>query len=166
MEPGEDDSPTGSTRSPPNRPIVVSSARSSNSGAATATQTTVVSISLDHFRSSTSSTHGDAPVSASFDRLFSFADLVTFTVARQVRDNRVSDRHLRKGVATLRATRGDGVVIDPEVQAGAPCVEGTRIPTRVVAERAAVEPDDDIARYRSWALSKKRHRTVRTHVRR
>jgi len=45
-------------------------------------------------------------VSASFDRLFSFADLVTFTVARQVRDNGVSDRHLRKGVATLRATRG------------------------------------------------------------
>jgi len=105
-------------------------------------------------------------VSASFDRLFSFADLVTFTVARRVRDNRVSDRHLRKGVATLRATRGDGVVIDPEVQAEAPCVEGTRIPTRVVAERAAVEPDDDIARYRSWALGKKCHRTVRTHVRR
>jgi len=45
-------------------------------------------------------------VSASFDRLLSFADLVTFTVARQVRDNGVSDRHLRKGVATLRATRG------------------------------------------------------------
>jgi len=162
-------------------------------------------------RWSTPSTHGDAPVSASFDRLFSFADLVAFTVARQIRDNGVSDRHLRKGVATLRSTWGidsplaaeqiierlatsgdsflaqradsdyedigrggqgtfqdvikvhlrriqfdgagqptrwtpaDGVVIDPEVQAGAPCVEGTRIPTRVVAERAAVEPDDDIA---------------------
>jgi len=65
-----------------------------------------------------------------------------------------------------RCTPADGVVIDPEVQAEAPCVEGTRIPTRVVAERAAVEPDDDIARYRSWALGKKCHRTVRTHVRR
>lgn len=162
-------------------------------------------------RWSTATTHGDPAVSASFDRLFSFADLVAFTVVRQVRDNGVSDRHLRKGVSTLRSTwsidnplasqnvierlatsgdsflaqvvdddyedigRGgqgtfqevikvhlkriqfdvtgrptrwtpiDGVSIDPEVQAGAPCVKGTRIPTRVVAERAAVEPDDDVA---------------------
>ncbi|MGK2955353.1 MAG: DUF433 domain-containing protein, partial [Solirubrobacterales bacterium] len=44
-----------------------------------------------------------------------------------------------------RWTPIDGVSIDPEVQAGAPCVKGTRIPTRVVAERAAVEHDDDIA---------------------
>jgi uncharacterized protein (DUF433 family) len=44
-----------------------------------------------------------------------------------------------------RWTPIDGVSIDPEVQAGAPCLEGTRIPTRVVAERAAVEHDDDIA---------------------
>ena len=162
-------------------------------------------------RWSTPTTHGEPAVSASFDRLFSFADLVAFTVARQVRENGVSDQHLRKGVSALRSTwsidnplasaqvierlatsgdsflaqivdddfedigRGgqgtfqevirvhlkriqfdgagrptrwtpiDGVSIDPEVQAGAPCVEGTRIPTRVVAERAAAEHDDDIA---------------------
>lgn len=162
-------------------------------------------------RWSTPTTHGDPAVSASFDRLFSFADLVAFTVARQVRENGVSDRHLRNGVAALRsawaidnplasehvivrlATSGDsflaqivdneyedigrggqgtfqevikvhlkriqfdgtgrptrwtpidGVSIDPEVQAGAPCLKGTRIPTRVVADRAAVERDDDVA---------------------
>lgn len=162
-------------------------------------------------RWSTPSAHGDPAVSPSFDRLFSFADLVAFTVARQVRENGVSDRLLRKGVSTLRSTwsidnplaskkvierlatsgdsflaqlvdddyedigRGgqgtfqevikvhlkriqfdgtgrparwtpiDGVSIDPDVQAGAPCLQGTRIPTRVVAERAAVEHDDDIA---------------------
>jgi uncharacterized protein (DUF433 family) len=161
-------------------------------------------------RWSTATTHGEPPVSASFDRLFSFADLVAFTVVRQVRNNGVSDRHLRNGVAALRSAWGidnplaseqvidrlatsgdsflaqidddyedigrggqgtfqevikvhlkriqfdgtgrptrwtpiDGVSIDPEVQAGAPCLKGTRIPTRVVAERAAVEHDDDIA---------------------
>jgi uncharacterized protein (DUF433 family)/DNA-binding transcriptional MerR regulator len=162
-------------------------------------------------RWSTTTTHGDPAVSASFDRLFSFADLIALTVARQVRENGVSDRHLRKGVSALRSTLGidnplasehvierlatsgdsflaqivdddyedigrggqgtfqevikvhlkqiqfdgngrptrwtpiDGVSIDPAVQAGAPCIEGTRIPTRVVAERATVEPDDDIA---------------------
>lgn len=162
-------------------------------------------------RWSTATAHGDPAVSASFDRLFSFADLIAFTVARQVRENGVSDRHLRKGVSALKAKLGvdnplaseqvidrlatsgdsflaqtvaddyedigrggqgtfqdvvkvhlkriqfdgtgrptrwapiDGVSIDPEVQAGAPCVVGTRIPTRVVAERAAVEHDDDIA---------------------
>lgn len=162
-------------------------------------------------RWSTASTHGDAPVNASFDRLFAFVDLVAFTVARQVRQNGVSDLHLRRGVSKLRsewgvdnplasatvidrlATSGDsflaqlidddyedigrggqgtfqdvikvhlkriefdvagrpmkwspvdGVSIDPEIQAGAPCIEGTRIPTAVVAARAADEPDEEIA---------------------
>ncbi len=162
-------------------------------------------------RWSLATTHGDAPVTASFGRLFSFADLVAVTVARQVRDHGVSDRHLRQGVAKLRSTSGfdnplaaetvirrlatsgdsflaqlvdddyedigrggqgtfqdviqlhlkriefdgtgrptrwlpvDGVSIDPEIQAGAPCIDGTRIPTAVVAERAAVEYDEDIA---------------------
>ena len=169
-------------------------------------------------RWSTATTHGEPPVSASFDRLFSFADLVAFTVARQVRNNGVSDRHLRNGVAALRSAWGidnplaseqvidrlatsgdsflaqidddyedigrggqgtfqevikvhlkriqfdgtgrptrwtpiDGVSIDPEVQAGAPCLKGTRIPTRVVAERAAVEHDDDVAFDLDLALS-------------
>lgn len=162
-------------------------------------------------RWSTATTRGEAPIVASFDRLFSFADLVAFTVARQVRVNGVSDRHLRKGVQKLKTTTGvasplasapvierlatsgdsflaqlvdddyedigrggqgtfqevikvglrriqfdgtgqptrwtpvDGVSIDPEVQAGAPCIEGTRIPTAVVAGRAAEEYDADIA---------------------
>ena len=162
-------------------------------------------------RWSTTTTHGDAPVRASFDRLFSFADLIAFTVARQVRENGVSDRHLRAGVAKLRGTHGndnplassdvinriatsgdsflaqlvdddyedigrggqgtfqdvikvhlkriefdvtgrptrwspfDGVSIDPEIQAGAPCIAGTRIPTAVVAARAADEFDDEVA---------------------
>lgn len=162
-------------------------------------------------RWSTATTRGDAAIHASFDRLFSFQDLVGFTVARQVRENGVSDRHLRKGVAKLRETSGvdnplaseaviarlatsgdsflaqlvddsyedigrggqgtfhdvikvhlkriefdvggrptrwspvDGVSIDPQIQAGAPCVGGTRIPTAVVAARAAVEFDEDIA---------------------
>ena len=162
-------------------------------------------------RWSVATANGDAPITASFDRLFSFADLVAFAVAQQIRANGVSDRHLRRGVATLRAsfgmenplavqevidrlaTSGDsflarlvdgsyedigrgrqgtfqevirihlrrihfgvsgrpsswvpvnGVSIDPEVQAGAPCVEGTRIPTAVVSDRAALENLDDIA---------------------
>ncbi len=162
-------------------------------------------------RWSTATTHGDPPIRAAFDRLFSFADLVAFTVARQVRENGVSDRHLRQGVAKLRSTTGaesplssadviaqlatsgdsflaqlvdddyedigrggqgtfqdvikvhlkriefdvggrptrwspvDGVAIDPAIQAGAPCIDGTRIPTVVVAARAAVEHDEDIA---------------------
>ena len=162
-------------------------------------------------RWSTATTHGDAPVNASFDRLFAFADLVAFTVARQVRENGVSDLHLRRGVTKLRSTWGvanplasasvidriatsgdsflaqlvdhdyedigrggqgtfqdvikvhlkriefdvtgrptkwspvEGVTIDPAIQAGAPCIDGTRIPTSVVAARAAAEPDDEIA---------------------
>ena len=162
-------------------------------------------------RWSTATAHGDPPVNASFDRLFAFADLVAFTVARQVRENGVSDLHLRRGVAKLRsmwgvdnplasarvidrlATSGDsflaqlvdddyedigrggqgtfqdvikvhlkriefdgavhptkwspveGVSINPEIQAGTPCIEGTRIPTSVVAARAMDEPDDEIA---------------------
>jgi uncharacterized protein (DUF433 family) len=162
-------------------------------------------------RWSTASEHGTAPVHASFDRLFSFADLVAFHVAHQVRHNGVSDRHLRRGVEKLRsmfalenplasapiigriATSGDsflaqlvdddfedigrggqgtfrdvtriylrriefadsggptrwlpadGVSIDPRIQAGAPCIDGTRIPTAVVFARAAAEPTEDIA---------------------
>lgn len=162
-------------------------------------------------RWSTATTYGDAPVSASFDRLFAFADLVAFTVARQVRENGVSDLHLRRGVTKLRSTWGmdsplasakvidrlatsgdsflaqlvdddyedigrggqgtfqdvikvhlkriefdgagrptkwspiEGVSIDPAIQAGAPCIEGTRIQTAVVAARAAEEPDEEIA---------------------
>ena len=40
----------------------------------------------------------------------------------------------------------DGVVVDPRVQAGAPCVEGTRIATQLVAElHEAGEAPEDIA---------------------
>ena len=162
-------------------------------------------------RWSTPTSHGEPPIRPSFDRLFSFADLIAFTVARQVRENGVSDRHLRQGVAKLRSTQGienplssadviarlatsgdsflaqlvdddyedigrggqgtfqdvirvhlkrvdfddtgrptrwspvDGVSIDPAIQAGTRCIAGTRIPTAVVAARAATEYDDDIA---------------------
>ena len=37
------------------------------------------------------------------------------------------------------------MAIDPEIQAGAPCVEGTRIPTVVVSQRAAFEGQEAIA---------------------
>ena len=161
-------------------------------------------------RWTTDSTHGAAPVTPSFDRLYSFADLVALTVTRQVRHN-VSDRHLRRGVSELRARFGfdnplavdevierlatsgesfllrqsgnefddigrggqgtfrevveldlkriefddrggparwrpiDGIVIDPNVQAGAPCVEGTRVPTAVIGSRLLSDAPDDIA---------------------
>ena len=39
----------------------------------------------------------------------------------------------------------DGVVIDPAVQAGAPCVAGTRIPTATIADLLAEEHPEDIA---------------------
>lgn len=161
-------------------------------------------------RWTTDSAHGKAPVAPTFDRLFSFADLVALTVVAQIREN-VSDRHLRHGVGELRkrfgfanplavdsvlaelATSGDsfllrdvgdefddigrggqgtfrevveldlkridfdddggparwrpidGVVIDPNIQAGAPCIGGTRIPTAVIASRLTVDEPDDIA---------------------
>lgn len=161
-------------------------------------------------RWTTDSANGKAPVVPTFDRLFSFADLVALTVVAQIRAN-VSDRHLRGGVSELRtrfgivnplavnsiiaqlATSGDsfllreagdefddigrggqgtfrevveldlkriefddrggparwrpidGIVIDPSIQAGAPCIEGTRIPTAVIASRLASDEPDDIA---------------------
>ena len=40
----------------------------------------------------------------------------------------------------------EGVIVDPAVQAGAPCVDGTRIPTSMLAELVAAGDDpDDIA---------------------
>lgn len=156
-------------------------------------------------RWSTGSSTGAAVVMATFDRYFSFADLLALRVAAILRERRVSDRHLRRGVALLRqrsghrnplalqsvisslATSGssflsnlgatdyedigqggqgvfqeiiridltrlefggdgeptrwepaDGVVIDPAVQAGAPCVAGTRVPTSRVAQLLAVD---------------------------
>jgi uncharacterized protein (DUF433 family) len=150
-------------------------------------------------RWSTPSPHGPAIVNPTFERMFSFADLVSFRVASLVRERGVSDAHLRHGVETLRdlteldrplasrkvieklATSGnsflydrgsgqfedigrggqgvfpdvvriylervtfdgygapqrwtpaDGVVIDPAIQAGTPCVAGTRVPTATIA---------------------------------
>lgn len=41
---------------------------------------------------------------------------------------------------------GDGVVLDPAVQAGAPCLAGTRVPTEVVAGRVSEgEPEEVVA---------------------
>ena len=40
----------------------------------------------------------------------------------------------------------NGVWLNPKVQAGAPCIDGTRVPTRVVADLEAVgEHIEDIA---------------------
>lgn len=162
-------------------------------------------------RWTTDSAHGAPPVVPTFDRLYSFADLVALTVVRQIRRRDVTDRHLRRGVSELRerfgfdsplavvevlellATSGDsfllrqsgdefddigrggqgtfrevveldlrriefadgggparwrpvdGVVIDPNIQAGAPCVEGTRVPTAVIGSRLDTETPSDIA---------------------
>lgn len=162
-------------------------------------------------RWSTDSANGPAVVTPTFDRWFSFADLVAFRVALLVRDSHVSDRHLRRGVDTLRrrvgsgqpladqeiisrlATSGDsfllrlpsdefedigqggqgvfanavelyltniafdnqgtptrwqpaeGVIIDPAIQAGAPCVAGTRIPTATIAGLLIEEYPEEIA---------------------
>lgn len=161
-------------------------------------------------RWTTKSTLGDAPVQPTFDKLYSFADLVAMSVAKQIRQH-VSDRHLRRGVAALRVESGfesplsarevitrlatsgdsfllhvsgnefddigrggqgtfrdvvevhleridfdttggplrwhptDGVLIDPAVQAGAPCIAGTRLPTSVVAGRLLIDSADDVA---------------------
>lgn len=161
-------------------------------------------------RWSTRSQSGDPVVAPSFGRMFSFEDLVGLRVAMLVRDNGVSDAHLRRGVETLRtltsldrplasrkvidslAVSGraflsdwtgkfedighggqgvfdeivrihlsrvvfddhgepdrwvpwDGVVIDPAIQAGAPCIAGTRVPTAAVAELAEDGNLDDLA---------------------
>ena len=162
-------------------------------------------------RWSTDSASGPAIVAPTFDRWFSFSDLVAFRVALLVRDKHISDRHLRKGVDTLRnrsglsqpladqeviaqlATSGEsfllrlpnkefedigqggqgvfanaaelylsniafddhgtpsrwipaeGVVIDPAIQAGAPCIAGTRIPTATVAGLLIEVDAEDIA---------------------
>lgn len=156
-----------------------------------------------------------AVVEPTFDPMFSFADLVSFTVAAQIDKRGVSDPHLRRGVEVLRhlhhvstplafgpivgtlATSGssfirrrentpgvahewedigrggqgafrdiveidlrrikfdgdgspqrwlpvDGVLMDPRIQAGAPCIAGTRIPTNVAAEQAARSGIDDV----------------------
>ena len=162
-------------------------------------------------RWSTNSVNGPAIVPPTFDRWFSFSDLVAFRVALLVREHHVADRHLRRGVETLRnrtglpqplaaqevisrlATSGDsflwrlpnqefedighggqgvfadavelylssiafddhgnptrwqpsdGVVIDPAIQAGAPCVAGTRIPTATIADLLIGEYPEDVA---------------------
>ncbi len=162
-------------------------------------------------RWSTDSSAGPAIVSPSFDRMFSFADLVSFRVALQVRDRGVPDGELRTAVETLRkrtglgtplansqvirklATSGrsflsevgggefddigkggqgvfkqvveihlaridfdatgqpmrwraaEGVVIDPAIQAGAPCVAGTRIPTATIHDLLVDADPADVA---------------------
>jgi uncharacterized protein (DUF433 family) len=37
------------------------------------------------------------------------------------------------------------VLIDPKVQAGTPCVEGTRVPTGTIADMASVDSPEDVA---------------------
>lgn len=162
-------------------------------------------------RWSTASGAGPPVVEPSFDRAFSFADLVSFRVGLLVRQRGVSDRHLRHGVETLRSrtgnakplasravidslatsgssflaelgpagfedigrggqgvfqevirvhltriefdTHGDperwvpteGVLIDPAVQAGAPCISGTRVPTATIAALLADSDPDEVA---------------------
>ena len=160
-------------------------------------------------RWSTGSQTGEPIVEPTFERMFSFADLVSFRVGLIIRQRSVSDRHLRQGVATLRTMAGlarplashdvigslatsgesflsdlgtgeyedigrggqrvfqevirvhldritfdahgdpqrwgpaDGVLLDPAIQAGAPCVAGTRVPTATIAALLGdVDPDD------------------------
>ncbi len=162
-------------------------------------------------RWSTPSSAGPAIVEPTFERMFSFANLVSFRVGTMIRQRGVSDRHLRRGVETLRSrtllgqplamkdvisslatsgksflsnysgeefedigrggqgvfqevirvhltriefdTHGEperwiparGVVIDPTIQAGAPCIVGTRVPTATVAEMLRSEDPEDVA---------------------
>lgn len=161
-------------------------------------------------RWSTPGPHGPAIAEPAFDRLYSFADLVSFRVALVVRQRGISDSHLRRGVATLRslaglarplasrrvidslATSGNsflsdlagefedigkggqgvfqdvvrvhlsrvsfgeggdperwtpagGVVLDPGIQAGAPCIAGTRVPTATVVSMLAEADPEDVA---------------------
>lgn len=144
-------------------------------------------------------------VAPSFERAFSFQDLVSLSVAGVLRERQVADDDMRRGVEYLQqfthhdkplayrdvvellatsgrsfiARLGGGwfdlgkggqsafkeivkvylkritfddlggarlwrpaphVVLDPGVQAGTPCIEGTRIPTATVAAMAAVDP--------------------------
>ena len=162
-------------------------------------------------RWSTNSATGPAVVPPSFDRWFSFSDLVAFRVALLIREHHIADRRLRRGVEVLRnrsslaqplasqevisrlATSGEsflwrlpdrefedigqggqgvfpnvvelylsridfdvhgnptrwqpaeGVLIDPAIQAGAPCVAGTRIPTATIADLLEEEYPEDVA---------------------
>ncbi len=161
-------------------------------------------------RWSTASANGPAIVEPTFERWFSFADLVSFRVALTVRQKGIADRDLRRGIQTLQgrtglarplavttvieslATSGNsflsdlsgefedigkggqgvfqnvvrlnltrisfddhgnaerwepakGVVIDPAIQAGAPCVAGTRIPTATIGEMLAESDAEDLA---------------------
>lgn len=149
-------------------------------------------------------------VTPSFERAFSFADLVSLRVAAQLNDAGVSDQELRRGLALLRrrygvdrpladravlrrlATSGSSfiadldegwvdigrggqgvfdevaqlylrrvqfddagqptiwrpaerVVLDPRVQAGAPCIEGTRVPTATISDQLKGESVEDVA---------------------
>ncbi len=160
---------------------------------------------------STDSTHGPAPVPPSFERMFSFLDLISLDFAALLRGRGVSDRALRAGMKMLRgatserwplaskpiidrlATSGEsflgdldghgyvdigmsgqGVIqevvalnlrglefnesgrpsmmrparlikVDPLIQAGAPCIDGTRIPTSAIAELLLDEDEEDVA---------------------
>jgi uncharacterized protein (DUF433 family) len=160
---------------------------------------------------SINSAHGPAVVPPTFRRLFSFADLLTFDVAKILTERGVSDRHLRAGVASLRVRTGQAnplalatvldrlatsgvsflaafdsedyedigagghgvfqnvvrlylktvsfgdagqpismspaprVTVNPKIQAGAPCVTGTRIPTATIADLLESEDESDIA---------------------
>lgn len=141
---------------------------------------------------------GPAIAVPTFEKFFSFVDLVSLRVATKIREAGVPDRHLRQGLEWLRtetqsrrplaeraiiaslATSGssfvssfgtgeyhdigrggqgafqnvleihltrisfdvagaaerwtpaEGVVLDPRIQAGAPCVAGTRVPTEML----------------------------------
>ncbi len=149
-------------------------------------------------------------VAPSFERAFSFVDLISLRVAIQISGAGVTNDDLRRGVAQLQqhfrvtqplaqqqvidrlATSGTsfladlgeglvdigkgrqgvfddavrlylrkitfdpsgraqrwlpapGVLLDPRIQAGAPCIAGTRVPTATVAELADQETIDDVA---------------------
>jgi uncharacterized protein (DUF433 family) len=151
-----------------------------------------------------------ALVSPSFERAFSFIDLVSLRVVAELKQRRVTDNDLRRGLAVLRkhfetdhplalkrvldvlatsgtallADLGDGwmdvgrgrqgvfetvvdlylrhisfgadglperwqpadrVVLDPRVQAGSPCVIGTRVPTSTIADLLESEDPEDVA---------------------
>lgn len=162
-------------------------------------------------RWSTNSSAGPAIITPTFIRMFSFADLVSFRVGLLIRQQGVSDRHLRRGAETLRSRTGfakplasrdvisslatsghsflsdlgtgefedigrggqgvfqevirvhltrivfdadggperwvpaEGVVIDPAIQAGAPCIVGTRVPTATVAALLEEQDPEDVA---------------------
>jgi len=152
----------------------------------------------------------EAIVRPTFDRAFSFIDLVSLRVAVELAGNGVTDRDLRTGIAQLRhhfetprplaqapviealATSGssfladlgegyldigkgrqgvfqdvarlylrhiqfgsdgqpnrwapsDDVLLDPLIQAGAPCVTGTRIPTTTISESLLDDTVEDVA---------------------